>query len=106
MHPVQSCERPVGEVGEPHVVPSLQAMAQLLGAMTAEWEIATHNATMVQLAAQQAVQQPVEEATAAAGEMTSSMGTETAAAAAVEEAVPDGLHIVEDLVDNVPAPQA
>lgn len=43
---VQSCERLVEEVGQPLAIAGVDNMARLVSAMTREWEIATHNATM------------------------------------------------------------
>lgn len=52
MQPVglQSCERAVEDVGKPMMIAARENMVNLVAAMTREWEVATHNAT---LAAQQ-----------------------------------------------------
>ncbi len=47
---LQSCERGVEDVGQPLLIAGRENMARLVAAMTREWEVATHNAT---LAAQQ-----------------------------------------------------
>ena len=51
----QSCERAVEDVGKPMIIAARENMVNLVAAMTREWEVATHNAT---LAAQQVRSHP------------------------------------------------
>lgn len=43
---LQSCERAVEDVGKPMMIAARENMVNLVAAMTREWEVATHNATL------------------------------------------------------------
>lgn len=50
---LQNCKRPMSDVGKATLVGGLSQMLALVAAMTKEWEVAVHNATLAQYAQQQ-----------------------------------------------------
>ncbi|BDA47113.1 probable NFX1-type zinc finger-containing protein 1 at C-terminar half [Coccomyxa sp. Obi] len=112
LHPTeywQSCERAVEDVGKPMMIAARENMVNLVAAMTREWEVATHNAT---LAAQQAAMlaagpqpsaeaHPAEAAGAAADVEMADAGA-AAAAEAEERRVGDAVVGEVEVMDLVP----
>jgi len=93
---LQGCQRPLGEISQPVIVPGVKEMGGLVAAMLKEWEVAMHNAAVANAAQTQALQwsnQQQAQQTAAAGG--------GAPAEAGEAAPAKELHVVQDLVQNI-----
>ena len=43
---LQGCQRPLGQISQPVIVPGVAEMAGLVSAMLQEWEVAMHNAAV------------------------------------------------------------
>ncbi|CAL8471736.1 g11278 [Coccomyxa elongata] len=113
LHPTeywQSCERAVEDVGKPMMIVARENMVNLVAAMTREWEVATHNAT---LAAQQAAMlaagprppaeaHPAEAASTAADTEMADGGAAAAVADAEERRVGDAVVGEVEVMDLVP----
>lgn len=98
---LQSCERPAEEAGQPVLVSGLEQMSTLVIAMANEWQVAVHNAAIAQQAAAQAAATQETAAPAEAMEVDTAEAKEEDAAAAPEGEAPEGMNLVEDLVQGI-----